>query len=196
MGDKPTFEALLSAAVFLIPIAALFTLIFLLSRRRAARPPETSNEPLHALSRSSAGAALQTPGPRPPPQPQPLAEDVETIGKKIEAALARGEKTLLSCLYYELAAGHERLGKVDARMSALRSAAGYGALHGPPEAHAAARLALGEAAHRAGDLTTACEQWQMARTAYLQAGDTEHHARVEKRMRENGCPTDWVLTDF
>jgi hypothetical protein len=81
-------------------------------------------------------------------------------------------------------------------MSALRSAAGYGSLHGPPSAHGAARLALGEAAHLAGDLTSACEQWQMARTAFLEGGDTEQHDRIEKRMRENGCPTDWVLTDF
>jgi len=24
----------------------------------------------------------------------------------------------------------------------------------------------------------------------------ERHASIEKRMRANGCPTDWVLTDF
>ncbi|MBY0559478.1 hypothetical protein [Hyphomicrobium sp.] len=200
MGDKATLETLLSAAVFLIPIAVLFTLIFLLlSRRRrpgaqssAALPREPSNEqpqaePLHALSLE--------PKPQTPPQPAPV-ESVETILEKIETALARDEKTALSGLYYELAAAHARRGNVEARMAALRSAAGYGALHGPPGAHAAARLALGEAAHSAGDLTTACEQWQMARTAYLQAGEAEHHARIEKRMRENGCPTDWVLTDF
>ncbi|SFV31999.1 hypothetical protein [Hyphomicrobium facile] len=198
MGDKATLETLLSAAVFLIPIAVLFTLILLLSRRRrrsaqspAAQPREPSAEPpqaepLHALSPDQ---HAQTPPPAP-------VESVETILEKIETALVRGEKTALSGLYYELAAGHARLGKAEARMAALRSAAGYGALHGPPGAHAAARLALGEAAHSAGDLTTACEQWQMARTAYLQAGEAEHHARIEKRMRENGCPTDWVLTDF
>lgn len=215
MGDKATLETLLSAAVFLIPIAVLFTLILLLSRRRrpaaqsqaaqsqaaqspAALPQEPSDEPaqaqpLHALSRTSAGVSFQDQQAQTPLAP---VESVETILEKIETALARGEKTALSGLYCELAAGHARLGKAEARMAALRSAAGYGALHGPPGAHAAARLALGEAAHSAGDLTTACEQWQMARTAYLQAGEAEHHARIEKRMRDNGCPTDWVLTDF
>ena len=198
MGDKATLETLLSAAVFLIPIAVLFTLILLLSRRRwrsaqspAAQPREPSSEPPQAepLQAFSSDQQAQTPPPAP-------VESVETILEKIETALDRGEKTALSGLYYELAASHARLGKVEARMAALRSAAGYGALHGPPGAHAAARLALGEAAHSAGDLTTACEQWQMARTAYLQAGEAEHHAHIEKRMRENGCPTDWVLTDF
>jgi len=57
-------------------------------------------------------------------------------------------------------------------------------------------LELAEAAYLAGDLTTACEQWQLARTAYLEDGQMERHASIEKRMRANGCPTDWVLTDF
>lgn len=200
MGDKATLETLLSAAIFVIPIAVLLTLILLLSRRRrpgaqslTAPPREPSSEPLQA--HQPLHAFSPAPQPQTPPPPAPV-ESVETILEKIETALARGEKTALSGLYYELAAGHARLGKAEARMAALRSAAGYGALHGPPGAHAAARLALGEAAHSAGDLTTACEQWQMARTAYLQAGEAEHHAEIEKRMRENGCPTDWVLTDF
>jgi hypothetical protein len=206
MGDKATLETLLSAAVFLIPIAVLLTVILLLARRRRpgarspdALPQETSPEPhqpQHAFSRTFAGVALQRPEQQAQTPFVSPVETVETILEKIETALARGEKTSLSGLYYELATGHERLGKAEARMAALRSAAGYGALHGPAAAHAAARLALGEAAHLAGDLTTACEQWQMARTAYFQAGETEHHARIEKRMRENGCPTDWVLTDF
>ena len=81
-------------------------------------------------------------------------------------------------------------------MEALRAAAGCGALHGPRSAHAEARLQLGEAAYATGDLASACEQWQLARTAFLADGQKEQHARVEKRMRDNGCPTDWVLTDF
>jgi hypothetical protein len=194
LNDTATLEGLLSVAVFVIPIAAFLTLVVLLVRRHrrdAPSQPQTIATGLfHGLS--------------PPPVAEEVVrqnlevelQDIDAISKKIEDALARGEKTSLSGLYFDLASGHERLGNVEARMSALRSAAGYGALHGPPVAHAAARLALAETAHQAGDLTSACEQWQMARTAFLQGGDTEQHARVEKRMRENGCPTDWVLTDF
>lgn len=196
MGDKATLEALLSAAVFLIPIAAFLTLVFLLVRRRRRNAP--------SQPQTIAGGGLFH-GLSPPPAAEEVAErpflqteveDLDAIIKKIETALVRGEKTSLSGLYFDLASAHERLGNVEARMSALRSAAGCGALHGPPAAHAAARMALAETAHQAGDLTSACEQWQMARTAFLQGGETEQHARVEKRMRENGCPTDWVLTDF
>ncbi|RUP11142.1 hypothetical protein [Hyphomicrobium sp.] len=195
MGDKATFEALLNAAVFVAPVALLLTLFALLLHRRLKRSSAKSSQ----ASRSVVGiAAPISPAGKDAAvaEPPPKLEDVETLNKKIELALARGEKTALSRLYYDLAAGHERLGNVEARMSALRSAAGYGALHGPGAAHAAARIALGEAAQQAGDLTTACEQWQMAKAAYLEAGDTDQQERVEKRMRENGCPTDWVLTDF
>jgi hypothetical protein len=201
LDDKATLERLLSAIVFVIPIAVLLTLIFLwLSRRRNGRgvpppPPNVPNEPFRAVPQPPA-AAHQTIAETAELPPRTKADDIDAISNKIENAIACGEKTSLSALYLDLAGGHERLGNVEDRMSALRSAAGYGAHHGPPAAHAAARLALAESAHQAGDLTSACEQWQMARTAFLQSGETEQHARVEKRMRENGCPTDWVLTDF
>lgn len=62
--------------------------------------------------------------------------------------------------------------------------------------HARARLELGDISQAEGDLITACEHWQLARSLFeemLNAGD----AKVcEKRMLGNGCPTDWVLTDF
>lgn len=201
LNDTATLEGFLNAVVFVIPIAVLLTLIFLwLSRQRRRRGvlpprPNVPSEHFRAMPQPPAGADETITETAELP-PRTKAEDIDAISKKIEDALTRGEKTSLSGLYFDLASGNERLGNVEARMSALRSAAGYGALHGPPAAHAAARLALAETAHQAGDLTSACEQWQMARTAFLQGGDTERHARVEKRMRENGCPTDWVLTDF
>ncbi len=194
MGDQAPFEPLLSAAAFAIPVAVLLTLFALLLHRRLKRSSAKSSQASQLVS--GIAAPLSPVREDTAAELPPKLEDVETLNKKIELALARGEKTSLSRLYCDLAAGHERLGNVEARMSALRSAAGYGALHGPGAAHAAARLALAEAAQRAGDLTTACEQWQMAKAAYQQAGDTDQQERVEKRMRDNGCPTDWVLTDF
>ncbi|MFT3731042.1 MAG: hypothetical protein QM780_06385 [Hyphomicrobium sp.] len=195
MGIDPTYHKLLELIAFAIPIAVLLTLFSLWrSARRHRRgdlpsPPEVGREPFHAV-----------PQVRPvvePPLSEPVAHETpEAITAKIEAAVANGEKSRLASLYVELAEAHARDGNSSARMAALRSAAGYGALHGPHAAHAAARLALGDAARQSGDLTTACEQWQLARTAFLESGDTVQHARVDKCMRDNGCPTDWVLTDF
>jgi hypothetical protein len=196
LADTATFEGLLTVVVLAIPITFFLTLFFLwLSRRRRRYGGPSEPQPIAGSlyqGLSSPPAARETVERHLEPQP----EDADTIIKKIEHALVRGEKTSLSGLYFDLAGAHERLGNDEARMSALRSAAGYGALHGPPLAHAVARLALAETAHQAGDLASACEQWQMARTAFQQGGETEQYARVDKRMRENGCPTDWVLTDF
>ena len=62
--------------------------------------------------------------------------------------------------------------------------------------HALSRLELADAALNAGDPITACEHWQMARMAFLDAGMKADGDRIDHRMRANGCPTDWVLTDF
>lgn len=190
--------ALIETIAFLIPVAVLLTLLRLwwgsYRYKRGALPGARGGEiePFRAVPEMRSAADLPAADLAPPVQ----LESVDTILKKIEAATADGRKTALSGLYFDLAAAHGRQGNSGERMSALRSAAGNGALHGPPAAHAAARLALGEEAYSAGDLTSACEQWQMARAAFLEGGDQAQHAQVERRMRENGCPTDWVLTDF
>jgi len=61
---------------------------------------------------------------------------------------------------------------------------------------AVARLELGDLCQASGDMTTACEHWQIARSLY---GELKHAAEataVIKRMEKAGCPTDWVLTKF
>lgn len=192
MGVPATYHALLELIILAIPAAVVLSVVYLwwASRRyrRGALPPQPGStfEPFHAASPLSPDTIA----------PLPLFETPEAIAAKIDHATTHGQKMLLACLYLDLAAAYDRAGDQNARMEALRSAAGNGALHGPHSAHAAARLALGEAAHEAGDLTGACEQWQLARTACLEGGDTAQHAIIEKRMRDNGCPTDWVLTDF
>jgi hypothetical protein len=195
VGDQVTFETLVSVAVFAIPVVVFITLLILLWRRRQRRggPLREAAQRLPSAGRQDMAGGEATPSAG---TGTIVVPDVRVTLRRIEVALANGDMAGLALLYLDLARGHERLGNEDARMAALRSAAGYGALHGPRAAHAEARLALAEAAYLAGDLTSACEQWQMARTAYLEAGLKDGYARVEKRMRDNGCPTDWVLTDF
>jgi hypothetical protein len=168
-----------SGVVYAIPVAVAATLIILVFRGWIIR---------HSTRRKNAIVhAFSVAGPD---------EDVQSVAERIDRASASDDKSQLASLYLALARGHEKLGNEEARMSALRSAAGCGALHGPQAAHAAARMQLAEAAYVSGDLTSACEQWHLARGAFLASGQMEEHARVEKRMRDNGCPTDWVLTDF
>lgn len=59
-----------------------------------------------------------------------------------------------------------------------------------------ARYYLAKLNKEMGDLTLACEHWQIARDLYKQSGNTGRIEEIEKDMRENGCPTDWVLNGF
>lgn len=136
--------------------------------------------------------------------PKPPADDETTsyadataaLQAQIDQVMKVQPNNTLAPLFLEMARHHKAAGDEASYLAALRSAAGLGAQHGPRAAHAEARLQLAEAAHRAGDLTGACEQWQMARDALYDDGQKEVHARVEQLMRDNGCPTDWVLNDF
>ena len=65
-----------------------------------------------------------------------------------------------------------------------------------PEQQAVARANLGDISHADGDLSTACEHWQLARDLYHACGEMDLAAEVETKMTDNQCPTDWVLNGF
>ena len=65
-----------------------------------------------------------------------------------------------------------------------------------PGPHAAARIELAELAYRDGDLTTACEHWQMAKLMFHETGRRTDRDRIAEVMLQHRCPTDWVLTNF
>jgi tetratricopeptide (TPR) repeat protein len=200
-------EELVHVVVLALPVAVLLLLLALLQRglRRRAREAASVSDRSAPGRQPEQGAGI-APGATPAASAAgesggaallgETAGGLPTLDARIQSALASGALPALAPLYLELARRQAAQGDQSARMAALRSAAGYGALHGPKSAHAEARMELAEAAYGSGDLTSACEQWQLARTAFQEAGQGEAHARVERRMRENGCPTDWVLTDF
>ena len=67
---------------------------------------------------------------------------------------------------------------------------------GDKKVHGEGRLELAEMAREDGDLTTACEHWQIARRLFSELGLTAELKRPDALMRQHGCPTDWVLNDF
>jgi hypothetical protein len=67
---------------------------------------------------------------------------------------------------------------------------------GRAEEHAAARLHLAAFAVTDGDMTTACEHWQMAKVLFHDMGRRVELDKVAERMRQARCPTDWILTQF
>jgi len=173
------FETLTSEAVFAIPFAVLVTLALLLVRRIAIK---------RASARRDSNSVAQA-------YSMPV-DDTGAIASRIDAAKAGDDNVALADLYLAQAHAYQKIGDEKARMTALTAAAGHAALHGPEATHAIARMQLAEAARSSGDLTSACEHWHMAREAFQASGHAEEHARVEKLMRDNGCPTDWVLTEF
>ncbi len=112
------------------------------------------------------------------PPPPSVADDSE-VAALIEAALEARES-----------------GKHTAAADSLRNAIIRASRLQDRRGHARARLELGDISQSEGDLITACEHWQMARSLYEEASDKLDAERCEKKMLDNGCPTDWVLTDF
>jgi hypothetical protein len=117
------------------------------------------------------------------------------LANEVRAAETNGAEERLPALYLALAQskisdgaaaeGEELLRKI-LRLTGQRS----------KDSHAKARVLLGDVAKAKGDLSTACEHWQMARAIFYELDRKGDHASVETRMLKNGCPTDWVLTDF
>ena len=124
----------------------------------------------------------------------PVVSSADLVSE-VHAAEASGADDKLPGLYLALAQsrisdgaaaeGEELLRKI-LRSTGQRS----------KESHAKARVLLGDMAKAKGDLSTACEHWQMARAMFYELNEKGEHASVETRMLKNGCPTDWVLTDF
>lgn len=65
-----------------------------------------------------------------------------------------------------------------------------------PVVHAEARIELAELALAEGDMTSACEHWQMAKLMFHETGRRSDQERMADLMRHHRCPTDWILTNF
>jgi tetratricopeptide (TPR) repeat protein len=200
------FDPIVRILALALPVLALLTLMFVLKSQSKARQRSKPDHLQMFDAGLSTGQSVGSAAPAnsiPPPQRDVSAPTVSrtlsaigVLQSRLSEAQVSGPKPMLAQLYLELAGEYRKAGDEAASLESLRSAAGLAAKHGPPSTHAEARLQLAEAAFQAGDLTGACEQWQMARMALHEAGQQAAQARVDQRMRDNGCPTDWVLTDF
>lgn len=106
------------------------------------------------------------------------------------------DKASVARLYISEAQGLIESGNFAEAASRLRDAIGIAALGRLLEPHALARVELGDLFLRQGDPITACEQWQIARQLFHQMSRRDDGDKVDRRMLDNGCPSDWVLTDF
>lgn len=127
---------------------------------------------------------------------KPHALDFGALMVALGEAEAAGQERRLPGLYLSLAEWRVQAGQTSIAEELLRKSIRGASTAGLKDTHAKARLALGDIAQAGGDLATACEHWQIARSLFRELRQTREHDAVDARMRRNGCPTDWVLTDF
>lgn len=210
---------LLALPIALAALAAIWAARQSRTPRSAAAPPqrmttEGTIDMQRALSPVPASPAPDTAaaspvGPRPSPaklltepqlQPVPRAEtaanDPDAMAAAIARSEARGDNNEIAHLYIKQATAYIAAGRREEAASRLRDAIRVAALNRLAEPHALARLELGDLYLSNGDPTTACEQWQIARNLFHDLSRPADRDDVDKRMLGNGCPSDWVLTDF
>ncbi len=115
---------------------------------------------------------------------------------RIQVAEAAGDNAALAGLYLSLAKEEIGSGRTSTAADHLRTSVRLAAKPRNPAIIAEARLELAELARAAGDLTTACEHWQIARSLFRELTKKSELEETERLMQRHGCPTDWVLNDF
>ena len=169
------FNGLIGAVAVGLVLAALATLIALAVR---------------AVRRKRSGAKDAAA----PASPAPV--DARALAAALERAEETNDKTRLASLHLALARAHLADGRRREAADSLRRSIVVASEAGQHESHALARLELGDLALADGDLTSACEHWQIARSLFQSLQQASRCAETEARMKETRCPTDWVLNEF
>lgn len=158
------------------------------STQLGALQPLTSRPEFETKGASPSGAAKAA--------PLDDRDCLASLDEQIRFAEANGDRAALANLHMTRA--KEYLGAARCEDAALHLQACIRAAVACRNkvVHAAARIELADLAREAGDLTTACEHWQIARGLFFEVPDKDGVAVADGSMRRHGCPTDWVLTDF
>lgn len=181
--DPTGLFATIAALAFLIVIVAV---IVRLRRQTPARNAEMLRS-IPAVAPHPSDIAVR---------PEPVAEPAPDWLSLIEKAEAEGDHVALAGLRLAFARAEITRGCSEPAAEQLRASISAAAKSRNASIHAEARLELAELARAAGDLTTACEHWQIARSLFRGLKQRESLGETERLMRQHGCPTDWVLNDF
>jgi len=179
--------------LLLAPFVALLIVIARWHRPRPKLRPAKDGGMLRAVP--AAGKVAPTPaiaGARPAPVAEPPVDWLA----RIENAERAGDHAALAVSYLALARAEIAEGRSETAAEHLRSSIRAAARSRNAPVQAEARLELAELARAAGDLTTACEHWQIARALFHDLKIEASRDETERLMRQHGCPTDWVLNDF
>lgn len=126
----------------------------------------------------------------PPVEPLNVARRRPRPARELEET-ELSPRALLDCAHAELAQGSR-----EAAAMHLRQCVRLAHKLKETRIEAEARLELGDLARASSDLTSACEQWQLARSLFGQLDRTNEALAAQQRMERAACPTDWVLNEF
>lgn len=185
-------------------VGLLLLLVAFAARRRRAHARAGAARALRtqpdAFAAANLEASLQENGEAeaiaPETAPAAAALDAAEIMLALQDAEKSGAEDRLPALHLALARCRLAEGAADEAAELLRKSIRGAAGESHKQTHAEARVVLGDIAQAHGDATTACEHWQIARALFHELRRQREHTEVETRMLKNGCPTDWVLTDF
>jgi tetratricopeptide (TPR) repeat protein len=203
MTQGPEITGLAAWIFLLLPFAALAAAIALALRKPAVR----GSGDQAGAPRGRYGAPLSTrqpPAHEPPSGPatdkKPAVQEGAHAPSDLERALKRaegkGDESELAELHFAYAREKLAAGRVAEAADLLRKSIRVASRIGKKKVHAEARLELAEIARADGDLTTACEHWQIARGLFSELKQARELDKAETLMRQHGCPTDWILNDF
>jgi tetratricopeptide (TPR) repeat protein len=203
MTQGAEITGLAAWVVLALPFAALAAAIALALRKHGPRGGENrasaprgrygaplSERPLPAQAPISDAAGKER------PQARDAGRGSGGLASALERAEASGDESELADLHLRSAREKLAAGRVGEAADHLRRSIRVAARIGKKKAHAEARLELAEIARAEGDLTTACEHWQIARGLFCDLKHARELEKTETLMRQHGCPTDWVLNDF
>lgn len=188
MGMQVEVTGNAGLAALALPLLVMALMILLLQRRRPSS--ESAGKP--------AGAAA----PRPPRAASGATVTANTAARpsrftdEIARAEAAGDEAALARLYLALARERTVVGEIGAAADFLRRSVRCASAQKIHKTHAQGRLELGDLERMSGDLTSACEHWQIARKIASDLGDGALVQAAEERMQRHGCPTDWILNEF
>jgi len=203
LRDWPQLASILSSAGAVLLVIVVFWLRRRMKLRHTSAKQQMSfisegvaEEPADVLSD---GAQKNIPGGEGPTgyvaQP-PKHRDEATISKHIKIAELAQDQKDLAALYLEQARLELSKGDSVTAGDLLRKSIMLSTTHDFKKIHAEARLELADIAQVDGDPITACEHWQMARGLFHEIDAQKDVKKTDQHLLSNGCPTDWVLTDF
>ncbi len=178
--------------VLALPLIGLVVVAWRSTRRARRRAAPIGVLSPHAAPPLAPPVKLNVPRSEPVPPPVAVPQPPPVLVEDRRAS----EQHLLPTQYLAMARDHIRAGALGPARLRLAECVQLAVQLDMRSEHAAARVELGDLALRDGDLTSACEHWQIARSVFAELGQPHARDDVLHRMEKSRCPTDWVLNQF